>query len=195
MRQTKLLPVSAFTLTYLVVASFFALNRGNKEFVFYIVVVLLLGIITLLVHKRVQFSSGVLWLLSIWGFLHMLGGLVAVPDTWLIDGDKRVLYSLWLIPNLLKFDQVIHALGFAAATWACWQGLRSSVNVKPTFGILVLCALAGMGLGAINEIIEFIAVLLIANTNVGGYDNTGWDLVSNGVGAIIAAVIIKHGSR
>jgi hypothetical protein len=63
--------------------------------------------------------------------------------------------------------------------------------LRPTFGMLVLCAAAGMGFGALNEVIEFIAVLTIPNTNVGGYENTGWDLVANLVGTIIAALVIR----
>ena len=47
-----------------------------------------------------------------------------------------------------------------------------------------------MGLGALNEIIEFFAVLNLSNTNVGGYFNTGWDLVANLVGCLIASLII-----
>ena len=58
------------------------------------------------------------------------------------------------------------------------------------FGPVVLCAAASIGFGALNEVIEFIATRLFTKTNVGGYENTGWDLVSNAVGAIIAAVII-----
>ncbi len=51
-----------------------------------------------------------------------------------------------------------------------------------------------MGLGALNEVIEFAATLLIPETNVWGYRNTGWDLVANLVGATVAATIIwLHG--
>jgi hypothetical protein len=61
--------------------------------------------------------------------------------------------------------------------------------------MLALCAAAGMGFGALNEVIEFIAVLTLPNTNVGGYENTGWDLVANLVGTIIAALVIRLGAR
>jgi hypothetical protein len=46
-----------------------------------------------------------------------------------------------------------------------------------------------MGLGAVNEIIEFAAVLGLPDTNVGGYLNTGLDLVFNAIGAIIAMAL------
>ena len=48
----------------------------------------------------------------------------------------------------------------------------------------------GMGLGSLNELIEFAATLTVPETNVGGYINTGWDLVSNCVGALTAVTLI-----
>jgi hypothetical protein len=48
-----------------------------------------------------------------------------------------------------------------------------------------------MGFGALNEVLEFIAVLTIPNTNVGGYENTAWDMVSNLVGSTIVAMLIR----
>ena len=50
----------------------------------------------------------------------------------------------------------------------------------------------GMGFGALNEMIEFIATLTIPETNVGGYNNTGWDLVFNLIGCALAAIIIRQ---
>jgi hypothetical protein len=43
----------------------------------------------------------------------------------------------------------------------------------------MLSGAASLGFGALDEVVKFVAVLLIPNTNVGGYVNTGWDLVSN----------------
>jgi hypothetical protein len=131
----------------------------------------------------------------------MAGGLVAVPEAWPINGDIRVLYSLWLIPERLKYDQVVHAYGFGVTTWVCWQGLRAAIrhrggDARPTFGLMVLAATAGMGFGALNEVVEFAATLLVPETNVGGYLNTGWDLVANATGSTLAALAIWwHGTR
>ena len=134
--------------------------------------------------------------MCVWGLVHMAGGLLPVPETWPIDGDIRVLYSLWLIPERLKYDHVVHAYGFGVATWVCWQGIRSAIVRRggdgvPTAGLMVIAALAGMGLGAANEIVEFAVTLLVPETNVGGYINTGWDLVANLVGATAAALVIR----
>ena len=60
----------------------------------------------------------------------------------------------------------------------------------PSFGLLVLALAAGLGFGALNEVVEFIATLTMPETNVGGYINTGWDLVANTVGATTAVLLI-----
>lgn len=58
-------------------------------------------------------------------------------------------------------------------------------------GLLTLCVAGGMGFGAANEVVEFFATLTIPGTNVGGYANTGWDLVANSAGCLIAAMAIR----
>ncbi len=191
--------VFAFTLCYMAVAAVGAITRGNAEFIYYLVVMLVLIPCVAVVHARVMLTTGTLWCLSLWGLLHMAGGLVRAPGSWPIAGEQHVLYSVWLIPNRLKYDQVIHAYGFGVTTWVCWQGLQVAVkargSLQPTFGLMVLCVAAGMGFGALNEVIEFAATLLLADTNVGGYLNTGWDLVANFTGCIVAALCIRQGWR
>lgn len=195
MESRKLVPVVAFTATYLVAALVLALARGNQEFLFYIVVMLVLMAAVWAVHRSVVLSAGALWCLSVWGFLHMAGGLLTVPTGWPVESASRVLYTLWLIPERVKYDHVVHAFGFGTTTWVCWQGLRAAfrrrgATVVPAFGVLVLAAAAGLGFGALNEVVEFAATLLVPETNVGGYLNTGWDLVANAVGATVAATLI-----
>ena len=196
MTKRPFLAVAIFTAIYTLAAATVTSRTSNAEFMIYIaVMVLLLGLIGLL-HWRIQLSTGLLWGLSLWGLLHMAGGLVPVPASWPIAGELRVLYSWWIIPHLLKYDQVVHAYGFGVTTWACLQGLRAAlrargvVNPAPTVGLLILCAAAGMGFGALNEIVEFIATLTVPETNVGGYVNTGWDLVSNLAGSLVAALVL-----
>ncbi|MCA9285718.1 MAG: DUF2238 domain-containing protein [Phycisphaerales bacterium] len=178
------------------VAAGAAVVTGNREFLFYVVVLAVLLAIGLAVHVRVGFSPWVLRGLTLWAVLHMAGGLVPVPAGWPINGEQRVLYSWWLVPDRLKYDQVVHAFGFGVTTWAFWQGLRRMTHdsVHPTLGALFTCACAAMGCGALNEVVEFVAVLTMPKTNVGGYDNTGWDLVSNTAGAVFAAFLIRLGA-
>jgi len=186
--------VAGFTAAYVLAALVGALTTGNREFLFYVVTLIVIGAVVILVHRRVSLTTGTLWCLSIWGLLHMAGGLVPVPESWPIHGEHRVLYSLFLIPGGLKFDQLVHMYGFGVCTWVCWQGLRASTGVtRPTFGLVALCVIASVGLGALNEVIEFTATRLFEDTNVGGYVNTGWDLVANLIGATVAGVLIWLG--
>jgi uncharacterized membrane protein YjdF len=188
-------PVAAFTVAYTVWACFVTSRTSNAEFLIYIGVMMVLMALIGWFHCRVRLTTPALWCLSVWGFMHMAGGLVAVPESWPIAGDMRVLYSWWIIPGRLKYDHVVHAYGFGVTTWVCWQGLRAATRrrgpIRPTFGVLVLCVAAGMGFGALNEVVEFAATLLTPETNVGGYVNTGWDLVSNLFGCTAAAVLIR----
>lgn len=197
----KLWPVFLFNAAYIGGAVALSLAKGNNEFIFYIVVMVILVAVMSVVHRKVRLTTPLLWAFSLWGLLHMAGGLCPLPAGWPYNGDHAVLYSLWLIPERLKYDQIVHAYGFGVTTWLCWHILRNSLRspggglVRPTSGMLTLCAAGGMGFGALNEVIEFIAVLTIPNTNVGGYENTGWDLVANLVGTILAAVIIRLSTK
>lgn len=190
-----------FSALYILVAIIAAVAQRNTEFVFYIVVMAVLITSLALVHKRVNFSDGVLWGMSFWGFLHMAGGLVRVPEALTQDGSQPVLYSWWIIPDLLKYDQIVHAFGFGVTTWVCWQILRSNIEKQtgqtpePTFGLCLLSAMGGMGFGALNEVVEFVASMTIPETNVGGYINTGWDLVFNLIGCSMVAIVIRQHHR
>ncbi len=190
--------VLLFTGIYLLPAIATAVWTRNGEFVFYSAVMLVLIAAVSVAHRRSRLSRAVLWGLSLWGLAHMVGGLVPVPQSWPTHGPNKVVYSWWLIPEVLKYDQIVHAFGFYVTTLVCWQGLsaiardiRTDHSLQPTFGVLLLCAAAAQGFGALNEVIEFVATLLVPNTNVGGYVNTGWDLVSNLVGTAAAAVWLR----
>ena len=190
--------VMLFTVAYLVPAIAAAVWTRNGEFVFYSAVMLVLIAAVSVAHRRSRLSRTVLWGLSLWGLAHMVGGLIPVPESWPTNGPNKVVYSWWLIPGFLKYDQIVHVFGFYVTTLVCWQGLyaivrdiRADRSLQPTFGVLLLCAAAAQGFGALNEVIEFVATLLVPNTNVGGYVNTGWDLVSNLIGTVLAAVWLR----
>jgi hypothetical protein len=187
--------VGAFAAAYMLAGTLASLGLGNYEFVLYVAVMVVIAAGLAILHLRVDLSAGALWCLAVWGLAHLCGGLVAVPESWPTDAGARVLYSLWLLPGTLKYDQVVHAFGFGTTTWVCWQALPVAAGregpLEPTFGRLLLCVAAAMGFGAANEVVEFFATITIENVNVGGYMNTGWDLVANLVGATIAATAIR----
>jgi uncharacterized membrane protein YjdF len=185
--------VAIFTVLYLLVFGGLALTQGNKEFVFYLAVMLALIGMVYALHMRVAFSTLVLWLLATWGLMHLAGGTVHVPPELVDEGKSPVLYSMRPWDSLPKYDQVTHAFGFFVATLASAEALIAAARPRRiSAGFAVACGLMGVGLGALNEVVEFVAVLLLPETNVGGYENTAWDLVSNSIGAAIGAVLVYY---
>ena len=148
----------------------------------YAIVVTLGALLVARINERIGLTTGALWGLAVWATGYMAGGTIQLED-------DRVLYNAWLLPHhALRFDQAVHAVGFGFATLVCAQTLSRWLAVGyPRFGAAVIVVLAGLGVGAVNEIFEFFTTLLIDNTNVGGYQNTGWDLVADLVGGIAAA--------
>lgn len=176
---------------YLVPLSLLAWRQGNQEFVLYAgaMVLMIAGVYAL--DRRVRFSNAVLIALALWGLAHMCGGVVPID----IDGQRGVLYAWRPVAELPRYDQVVHAYGFFVATLASAEGVSAAVSpgkpLRVSAGLAFGFALMGMGLGAVNEIIEFVATLVLPKTGVGGYTNTGWDLVSNAVGALTGAALLR----
>ncbi len=190
----RLLPLAVLVPAYMAIALTLALRRGNTEFLFYAgaMAVCIAGVLWL--DRRVRLPMHVLWCLAMWGMLHMFGGTLPIPAEVTDPAEGPfVLYNFRPAPFVPKFDQLVHAFGFFAATLASWHALRAASGgaLRPALGPLIGVALIGMGLGASNEVIEFVATRLIPDTNVGGYENTGWDLVANLLGAVSAAVLIR----
>lgn len=190
-----LLPLIAFTSLYWLAAGGRALATGNSEFLLYIGQMGLLGILVLWAHRLARFSMPVLWMLSVWGLMHLAGGTVPVPPQMAQINDEdqthAVLYGLWFIRDVFKYDNLVHMYGFFAATLACGEALRPFLarGARPRLALFVVIAGAGMGLGAVNEIIEFIATVVFPKTNVGDYRNNALDLCWNAVGACAAAAL------
>lgn len=189
------LAVLAFTLTYVTGFAIWFLAAGNSEFVWYVVT--LVGFIALvgLTLRTAQYPAPLLWALSLWGLAHMAGGGVPV--------GASVLYAVQLVPitsggelTLLKYDQVVHAYGFGVAAWLLWHLMQLHFPaLRGTWTLLIYPALGAMGLGAVNEMIEFAAVLALPETGVGGYYNTALDLVFNALGAVSAMIVVAVAGR
>jgi hypothetical protein len=162
------------------------LTIGNTEFVGYIVTLLVFVGLLAATQRIARFPLWLLWALSGWGLAHMAGGGLTV--------DGAVLYALVLAPIagngeliVLKYDQVVYAYGFGVAALVLWHVLRRNFPVLDGSRTLyVFAALGAMGLGAVNEIIEFVAVVTLPDTDVGGYFNTGLDLIFDAIGATVA---------
>lgn len=172
----------------LAAAAIVAGRKGEYEFFFYIGVMVVIMLAVTWVHRRVRLHLATLWALMAWAVLHLCGGMIPIHE----PAEVKVLYNFWLIPGLLKYDQLIHAYGFGVTTWVCWQAIRARATPPHhSFSLLAVSVLAATGLGATNEVIEFAATKLVEKTNVGDYDNNAWDLCFNLGGSIIAAILIR----
>ncbi|MFQ5554529.1 MAG: hypothetical protein ACE5GC_04050 [Acidimicrobiia bacterium] len=134
--------------------------------------------IVLRVDMRAGLTTVTLAGLAVWGLGHMAGGLVPIGG--------EVLYEQWLLP-FLRFDHVVHAVGFGFAGLAVWETLRVNMSDATAGAAGTVVFLGGMGLGGLNELLEFLITRVSAETNVGGFENTGWDLAANSVGTATAA--------
>ena len=181
--------VLIFTIAYIVAFGGVFLAAGNGEFVWYVITLLFFVALIAATQRAAQLPAFILWGLAIWGFAHMAGGGVPVGD--------GVLYSQVLLPLagngelvLLKYDQIVHFYGFGVATLVLWHLMRRNFPaLDGTKTIYALAILGAMGLGVLNELIEFTAVRAFPDTGVGGYFNTALDLLFNTLGAITAAIL------
>lgn len=195
--SSRLRWVAGFVLAYMAVGVGLAVAYWNYEFIYYGLVMVGLISLAALVDRRVQFSQTALWGLAIWGLMHLAGGLVAVPEQFVEAGLQLTLYNLRPMPWLPKFDQLVHAFGFGICAIAAHEALNVHLQRRLQLDIsgITTLFLISMGLGAVNEVIEFTATLLLPETNVGGYINTGWDLISNGTGAALGIIFLGWRQR
>lgn len=182
--------VLIFTCAYVVAFSAYFLAIGNFEFIIYVATMLVFLAVFIRAQPHVRFPVFLLWLLSLWGLAHMAGGGVPV--------GSGTLYALRVLPLieqgdlvLLKYDQIVHFYGFGVTAVVMWHVLVTNhVALAGTRSAYAYAALASMGLGTVNEMIEFTAVVVLGDTGVGGYVNNALDLVFNALGAVTAMAVL-----
>ena len=181
-----------FNLAYIIGFTIYYLSIKNYEFMIYIGVLVALFVLVFAIQKRVKFSYTILWMLSIWGLLHMMGGGVQWPGDEVLY--RWVPYEFYNAGDalgefvILKFDQVLHWYVYFIMSFVLVHLLKGKVKVRPLY-FYTLVALASMGLGVVNELVEFAAAVGVQDTGVGGYYNTSLDLVFNTLGALSGAIV------
>lgn len=176
-----------FTLVYVTLFAINALVSGNSEFIYYTAVMILSVSVILFIHRRMHFYPIILLSLSLLGLFHLLGGNYYV--------DNVRLYDYWIIPpNIFKYDNFVHTFGSGVMIMLAYAMLkpvlRDPFEHHDNYFIFLL-VLVGMGLGVINELIEFVAVLTFkAGNEVGYYTNTLLDLSYNTIGSVVTAIIL-----
>ena len=160
---------------------------GRPNWPVYLAVVLVGGVTVVGLHRRYRFSLATRIGLVVFALGHVAGGMVPVGD--------GVLYQVWMVEPVLRYDNLQHAWGFGFVGRAVWEALRNRVGDPLDAPLLLwwIIVLGAGALGAVNEVIEWVMTLTIPGTDVGGYDNTSRDLVANIVGGVlVAAWTIRH---
>ncbi len=183
--------VAASVASYLVSFTVFGLATGSRLTVPYVVMVALGALGVAFLDSRVGLTRTALVGLALWGAGHLAGGIVE------LDGD-RILYN-GLFTRWIHFDNVVHFVGFGASGMAAWEAIRGWLDAdrpRPSRPlVVVVVALLGMGVGALNEVVEFASTHLLPETEVGGYENTGRDLVANMLGGLSAGWLVVRRGR
>ena len=170
----------------LIVYTVIFLMRENYEFIIYVGVLVFFMWAILHSASKVGYPTSLIWGLTVWSIIHMSGGGIVINNVRLYD---IILIPIFGEPyNIFRYDQFAHIFGFAVATILMYSLLKPILKEKldKFKGLSFVVIMAGMGAGALNEVIEFVASLLIVTNGVGGYMNTSLDLVSNLIGAVIA---------
>lgn len=183
--------VIGFTVAYLLTGGVFFFQDSNLEFVIYVGVIIAAFAVLFGTLSATKFPSYILWLISIWGLLHVLGGSVMTPD--------GVLFAYRIYPFLdlggefyiLKYDQVVHAYLYGVMALVFLHVVRRTLAARgPLWIMVVLALMASMGVSAMNEIMEFLIAINLEQHGVGGYENAMLDLVFNFSGAVLALVLL-----
>lgn len=183
-------PIAIVLVLLLIYFTAIFVGRANYEFLIYEGVILALFLLILFTNHKVNYPNYTLWGLLLWAGLHLSGGGL------IVNGGR--LYELILIPlsstyEIFRYDQFVHIIGFGVATLLCAHFIKQFMQIpvkrKVLYGIILV--MAGLGIGALNEILEFTATVITPETGVGGYINTSLDLVSDLIGAILALLIIR----
>lgn len=134
--------------------------------------------------RRAPLPPALAMALAVLAVAHLAGGLVRVGDD--------VLYNASLRGALFRYDHLVHGSAVFVGTLLVWTLLVAPAvpaSYRSTAAV-VLAVLGGLALGGLNETIEFLTTTAHGGAHVGGYTNTGWDLVSNAVGAGAAGVFL-----
>ena len=175
-----------FMYFYLIFFAILSFTRDNTEFPYYAVILLICLIILEALHNRLRFPVFVLVIFAIYGLLHFIGGLFTYNGT--------LIYELHFF--IFGYDNFIHAMTSFILSFFGYSFLEPSLNNKVKknrfyFGFLIF--IVAFGLASLGEIVELIGVVFLNASTVGDYLNNAVDILFNGIGALVGALIlVRH---
>ena len=161
----------------------------NYEFVIYVLVILLILSLIYASFDAIKYRLVTLAGLTVWSAMHLAGGGLFLTEGRLYD---FMIFPLSETYPVFRYDQLVHIIGFGAATLAMHDIICPYLKQIRTgsIGITIVLLMAGLGAGAFNEIVEFIVNTVVPESGVGGYLNTSLDQCSNFIGASIAVTYL-----
>ncbi|MDD5651457.1 MAG: DUF2238 domain-containing protein [Candidatus Nanoarchaeia archaeon] len=186
--ETRIKIMSYFLVIYafaFIIASFI---DNNYEFLFYSFIMFLLTVIVVLYYKHIRLTSSLIVGLILISVLHTLGGHL------FFNGIR--LYDIWIIENLIRYDNLVHFIGYFVTTFIAYNLLSPYLDDKikyNRFFLSLVLVFITIGIGALNEIFELFAVIFLnAGSQVGDYLNNAFDLVFNLLGSITACFFLIY---
>jgi putative membrane protein len=170
-------------LSLVVLFALSAFVQGNYEFLFYSAVLLVLLGVLYVLSRQFQLSALGLWGMNLWLLSHLAGGMGS------IDGVR--LYDVVLIPltgapyHLLKYDQLIHVYCYLVIGLLAFEVVSQLLSRASVLSASLCAVCVACGIGSLNEVLEFAAVVVVGSTGVGDYINNAIDLVANLLGAMM----------
>lgn len=182
--------ILAFTVVYTAAFSVYFMGHFNIEFIAYAGVIIFIFSLLYGTLDKTRIPASILAGLSFWGLLHMMGGSIQMGGQVLYDWKIFPFFDGGGELYILKFDQFVHSYLYAVVALLFLHLLRNYFAIRQRQILVGFIAItASAGVGAINEIIEFIAVLTVPENGVGGYYNTVLDIVFNFIGALFAVLL------
>lgn len=186
--ETKLKFMSYFLVIYAISFIILSFMDNNLEFLFYSFIMFILTVIVVLYHKHIRLTSSLIIGLILISILHTFGGHLYVHGTRL--------YDLFLISGILRYDNLVHFIGYYVTTLIAYNLLLPYLDNRiktNTIYLSLLLIFITTGIGAFNEIFELLAVLFLnAGARVGDYFNNSFDLVFNLVGSSAACFYLMY---
>jgi len=179
-RCVRLKPFDVFVVlnvTFLVASVWYMYGRAEWEFMIYAAAVLIAGFAAWRILRCYDFPIWILLIVEVGLIAHFAGGILQVGP------DNTALY--WTYPLGIRFDKIVHAYNAFAGVLAIGHVFREADFRMGRLEHVVVVFVV-LGIGAVVEVIEYFAVLVIPNTGVGDYANNMEDLIMNGVGGLVA---------
>lgn len=176
--------INLFIAFYLVFFTILAYRRGDLEFIYYGIILILLLVFIQFYREKLRLSIPLAIGLAIYGLMHVLGGNIYWHGVRLYD------YQFFFF----KYDNLVHALSMFLITIVAYNllVLHLDQHVKRRIiPLALIIILISLGVGSLAENVELLGVIYFnASEKVGDYFNNAYDLVYNALGSVLAAVLI-----